>query len=66
MEVAGNQIVPLDGYWFALYGPASALKTQLIPARRNTPERYQAGEPLFDGCHALTPGAVGYERERSS
>jgi uncharacterized protein len=44
MAVAGNQIVPRDGYWLALYGPASAPKTQLIPARRNTPERYQAGE----------------------
>jgi hypothetical protein len=44
MAVAGNQVVPRDGYWLALYGPASADKTQLIPARRNTPERYQAGE----------------------
>jgi len=44
MAVAGNQIVPRDGYWLALYGPASATRTQLIPARRNTPERYQAGE----------------------
>ncbi|MGY6128016.1 DUF6396 domain-containing protein (plasmid) [Paraburkholderia strydomiana] len=44
MVVAGNQIVPRDGYWLALYGPASAPPTQLIPARRNTPERYQAGE----------------------
>lgn len=42
--VAGNQIVPHSGYWLALYGSASAAKTQLIPARRNTPERYQAGE----------------------
>ncbi|CAE6868573.1 hypothetical protein R69658_08012 [Paraburkholderia aspalathi] len=44
MAVAGNQLVPRDGYWLALYGPASADKTQLIPARRSTPERYQAGE----------------------
>ncbi|RKE23960.1 TPR repeat protein [Paraburkholderia sp. BL23I1N1] len=44
IAVAGNQIVPRDGYWLALYGPASAAKTQLIPARRNTPERYQVGE----------------------
>jgi len=44
MTVAGNQLVPRDGYWLALYGPASADKTQLIPARRNTPERYRAGE----------------------
>jgi hypothetical protein len=44
MAVAGNEIVPRDGYWLALYGPASAAKTQLIPARRNTPERYRAGE----------------------
>ncbi|MEQ5844272.1 sel1 repeat family protein (plasmid) [Paraburkholderia acidicola] len=44
IAVTGNQIVPRDGYWLALYGPASAAKTQLIPARRNTPERYQAGE----------------------
>ena len=44
MAVAGNQIVPRDGYWLALYGPASAPKTQLISARRNTPERYRAGE----------------------
>ena len=44
MTITGNQIVPHDGYWLALYGPASASKTQLTPARRNTPERYQAGE----------------------
>ena len=44
MAVMGNQVVPRDGYWLALYGPASAARTQLIPARRNTPERYQAGE----------------------
>jgi uncharacterized protein len=44
MAVAGNQIVPRDGYWLALYGPASAPRTQLISARRNTPERYRAGE----------------------
>src|SRR5471030_901329 len=44
MAVAGNQIVPRDGYWLALYGPASAPRTQLIPARQNAPERYQAGE----------------------
>ncbi|MEQ5844345.1 MULTISPECIES: SEL1-like repeat protein [Paraburkholderia] len=42
--VAGNQIVPRDGYWLAQYGAASADKSQLIPARRNMPERYQAGE----------------------
>ena len=44
IAVAGNQIVPRDGYWLALYGAASVDKGQLIPARRNTPERYQAGE----------------------
>ncbi|WP_074773053.1 SEL1-like repeat protein [Paraburkholderia fungorum] len=44
MAIMGNQIVPRDGYWLALYGPLSADKTQLTPARRNTPERYQAGE----------------------
>ncbi|MGU7776313.1 DUF6396 domain-containing protein, partial [Burkholderia sp. MR1-5-21] len=44
IAVAGNQIVPRDGYWLALYGPASADKAQLPPARKNTPERYQAGE----------------------
>ncbi|CAD6559083.1 tetratricopeptide repeat protein [Paraburkholderia metrosideri] len=44
MAIMGNQIVPRDGYWLALYGPVSADKTQLTPARRNTPERYQAGE----------------------
>ncbi|RQH05848.1 tetratricopeptide repeat protein [Paraburkholderia dinghuensis] len=44
MAVAGNQIVPRDGYWLALYGAASTPKNQQIPARRNTPERYQAGE----------------------
>ncbi|CAE6821417.1 MULTISPECIES: tetratricopeptide repeat protein [Paraburkholderia] len=44
MAIMGNQIVPRDGYWLALYGPVSAAKTQLTPARRNTPERYQAGE----------------------
>jgi hypothetical protein len=44
MAVAGNEIVPRDGYWLALYGPASAPRTQLISARRNTPERYRAGE----------------------
>jgi uncharacterized protein len=54
MAITGNQIVPRDGYWLALYGPASAPKTQLIPARRNTPERYRAGERFeassFDWC----------------
>lgn len=44
MVVTGNQIVPRDGYWLALYGPTAADKIELIPARRNTPERYQAGE----------------------
>ncbi|WP_144113854.1 DUF6396 domain-containing protein [Paraburkholderia sp. BCC1886] len=44
MAILGNQIVPRDGYWLALYGPVSAAKNQLTPARRNTPEGYQAGE----------------------
>lgn len=44
VAVAGNQIVPRDGYWLALYGPASADKAKLISARGNAPERYQAGE----------------------
>jgi uncharacterized protein len=44
MTVAGNQVVLRDGYWLALYGAASADKIQLISARRNTPERYKAGE----------------------
>ncbi|WP_090684867.1 SEL1-like repeat protein [Paraburkholderia phenazinium] len=44
IAVSGSQIVPHAGYWLALYGPASANKAQLLPARKNTPERYQAGE----------------------
>ncbi|MPV68353.1 sel1 repeat family protein [Burkholderia sp. BE17] len=52
MIVSGNDQVPRDGYWLALYGPPSASKADLIPARHNTPERYQIGErfgsPLFD------------------
>ncbi|WP_244118689.1 SEL1-like repeat protein [Burkholderia gladioli] len=44
ISVAGNQVVPRDGYWLALYGAASAEKSQLIPARGNMPERYHAGE----------------------
>jgi len=52
MVVTGNDPVPLDGYWLALYGPPSISKADLIPARQNTPERYQVGErfgaPSFD------------------
>jgi hypothetical protein len=52
MVVTGNDPVLLDGYWLALYGPASTSKADLIPARQNTPERYQVGErfgaPSFD------------------
>lgn len=44
MTVSGNQAVPRDGYWLALYGPAGSDREQQIPARRNTPERYQSGE----------------------
>lgn len=44
IAVAGNQVVPRDGYWLALYGSPSADRAQLLPARRGTPERYQAGE----------------------
>lgn len=44
LAVAGNQLAPRDGYWLALYGPASASKAQLMPARRNVPERYLTGE----------------------
>lgn len=43
-RVAGNQSVPHDGYWLALYGPPSADRAQLLPARSGAPERYQAGE----------------------
>jgi hypothetical protein len=42
--VKGNDLVPHDGYWLALYGPPSATKAELIPARANTPERYRKGE----------------------
>ena len=44
IAVAGNQIVPRDGYWLALYGSPASDRSQLLPARRDTPERYQAGE----------------------
>ncbi|MFL9876724.1 DUF6396 domain-containing protein [Paraburkholderia megapolitana] len=44
IAVAANQIVPRDGYWLALYGSPSADRAQLLPARKGTPERYQAGE----------------------
>ncbi|NRO98321.1 sel1 repeat family protein [Paraburkholderia sp. NMBU_R16] len=44
MMVAGNALVPRDGYWLAPYGPASAFKTELMPARRNALERYVASE----------------------
>jgi len=44
MAVAGNQFVPRDGYWLALFGPTSAPTSQLSAARGNVPERYQAGE----------------------
>jgi len=42
--VTGDQNVPRDGYWLAMYGSTTPPGTQLIPARRNMPERYQAGE----------------------
>lgn len=42
--ITGDQVVPRAGYWLALYGPASAPKTRLIPARRNQPEHYEVGE----------------------
>nr|WP_260427224.1 MULTISPECIES: sel1 repeat family protein [unclassified Burkholderia] len=52
MVVTGDNPVPRDGYWLALYGPPSAPKAELIPARRNIAERYQIGErfgaPSFD------------------
>ena len=44
MVVTGDQPAPRDGYWLALYGPPSASTDQLVPARRNVPERYTAGE----------------------
>jgi hypothetical protein len=44
LAVTGNQVVPRDGYWLALYGAASTPKNELIPARANTPERYKTGE----------------------
>lgn len=50
--VMGNAPVPFNGFWLALYGPPSASKADLIPARQNMPEHYQIGEhfraPLFD------------------
>jgi hypothetical protein len=59
LAVAGDQLAPRDGYWLALYGPASESKMRLMPARRNVPERYRAGErfepPSFNG---LTPDQV--------
>ncbi|MEW6341958.1 MAG: DUF6396 domain-containing protein [Pseudomonadota bacterium] len=42
--VTGDQNVPRDGYWLTMYGSTTPPGTQLIPARRNMPERYQAGE----------------------
>ncbi|WP_205169203.1 tetratricopeptide repeat protein [Burkholderia sp. LMG 13014] len=44
MVAAGNNPVPREGYWLALYGPPATPKSDLLPARRNTPERYRAGE----------------------
>jgi TPR repeat protein len=44
LAVSGEHLVPHDGYWLALYGPASEPKTNLHPARGGLPERYQAGE----------------------
>jgi hypothetical protein len=44
LAVSGEHLVPHDGYWLALYGPASEPKTNLHPARSGLPERYQAGE----------------------
>ncbi|AOI94002.1 sel1 repeat family protein [Burkholderia pseudomultivorans] len=44
LVVMGSEPVPRDGYWIALYGPSSVPKADLIPARRNMPERYQVGE----------------------
>ncbi|VWC60109.1 putative lipoprotein [Burkholderia aenigmatica] len=44
MVAAGNNPVPREGYWLALYGPAATPKSDLLPARRNTPERYRTGE----------------------
>jgi uncharacterized protein len=44
LAVTGSQTVPLNGYWIALYGATSTPKNELIPARGNTPERYEAGE----------------------
>lgn len=44
LAVAGDHTVPRDGNWLALYGAESTPKSELIPARRNTPERYQVGE----------------------
>jgi hypothetical protein len=44
LSILANQLVPYSGYWIALYGPASAAKTQLMAARKGTAERYEAGE----------------------
>ncbi|WP_434107957.1 DUF6396 domain-containing protein [Paraburkholderia caffeinilytica] len=44
LSVLGNQSVPRSGYWIALYGPLSAPKSQLMPARGARSERYEAGE----------------------
>ena len=44
LAVSGERPVPQDGYWLALYGPASEPKNQLHPARSGLPERYQSGE----------------------
>ena len=44
MVVTGDQPAPRDSYWLALYGAPSASTDQLVPARRNVPERYTAGE----------------------
>jgi TPR repeat protein len=44
LVVTGDQLVPRDGYWLALYGPTSAPKDQLMNARGTSPEMYQAGE----------------------
>ncbi|MEJ8800138.1 tetratricopeptide repeat protein [Trinickia caryophylli] len=54
-KVAGDQLVPQDGYWLALYGAESLPKSQLLPARHNVPEWYAAGERFEPSKHDWLP-----------